>query len=200
MEISVTFLVMLILSITIFSFGIYLVREFFGFAQETQEAIDMQTQAEIERRLLDAGEKVSIPINKAKVDIGTSKQFGLGVLNTYREPKSFPISMAYVRGFMPDGSVWQGETPDQGHINENWIYTSLQPVHLGPNEHAVVPITIRVAGKMSPTLGTKKGYAYVFNVCVYKDEANKPDCAQIEPADLKYLHGEQVLKIYAQAD
>ena len=198
MELSINFIVTLILSIVIFGFGIYLVKQFFGFANEAQAKVDIDTKAVIEQRLLDAGDKAAIPLSKAKARVGESYTFGLGVLNTFNSPHTFSVSMKFTKAFDESGDeVTQAEPT---YINKNWLFSSIPDISLGANEHAIIPLTVRVDSKMTEDgHPTQKGYTYVFNVCVQRDGvALVKDCANVDRSELSNLHGDQVLKVYVQ--
>ncbi len=202
MELSINFLVTLILAITIFGFGIYLVRQFFGFAEEAQQKIDIQTQEEIERRLLDAGEKAAIPLNKARVKRAQVHTFGLGILNSYKTSRTFSVSVKFTKAF--DESNNELIEAEQDYMNKNWLFSSVPDVQLDANEHAFTPLTVRVDSKMtSPEGAGSSGSAtlpgtYVFNVCVQPDGVPLVDCADVDLNELPNLHGGQVLKLYVQ--
>ena len=66
LELSITFIVLLIISITIFAGSLFFLQKFYKTATETREAIDRQTEAEI-RALLRGGSPVAIPLAKQKI-------------------------------------------------------------------------------------------------------------------------------------
>ena len=81
-QLSVTFLVIIIITMTVFSMSLYLIRQFFLATQEVEKQITADIQREVERRLAESGERVAIPLNKRTIKPGTSHAFGLGILNT----------------------------------------------------------------------------------------------------------------------
>lgn len=79
-ELSVNFLVILIICLVIFGSSIYLVRKFFTHAETIKMTYDERTEKEIER-LLEDGDRVAIPFDKKTIHNGESKTFGIGILN-----------------------------------------------------------------------------------------------------------------------
>lgn len=80
-EMSVNFLVIIILAVVIFGFGIYISNKIFSKAGAAKDQLDSQTREQIEN-LLQSGEKVIIPRDYETVDKGESAVFGIGILNT----------------------------------------------------------------------------------------------------------------------
>jgi len=201
MQLSITFLVSMILAISIFAFGLFMVREFYGFATEAQAKVDLQTQKEIERRLFEGGQKVAVPINKATISRRESHTFGLGILNTLGEAKTFPVQINYVFALTPDQKERvPAERADQGYINSNWVRQNIPPFKLNANEHQVIPLTVLVGGRMSDADATLKNHVFVFNVCVFKPNQIPTDpnaCGQMKYGpDLNRLYDGKVHKIY----
>ena len=80
-ELSVSFLVILIICIATLSFSIYIVRKFFTHAENLRMTYDERTEREIEQ-LLDDGSRIAIPFDKKEIGNGEFKTFGIGILNT----------------------------------------------------------------------------------------------------------------------
>lgn len=217
MEIQTSFLVVIIISIVIFGSGLYLVQKFFGATTQFQEQIDAQTQSEIERRMSESGDKVSIPINKKEVNPGLSTAFGVGILNTIgtdagckvadKQCKKMGVAVKFVKAV---DTKFQNTTIDSTsvhaaevkYINANWLPSQIPPVELALNQLKVASIPVRVANMMSETLSTRRGTTYIFNVCVYKDYPTfQSDRGEgcVTPTDdfiKNNLHGQKVLKLY----
>jgi len=168
-ELAVNFLVMLMLAIVVFGFGIYLVSAIFGEAELQQSQVSERVEAEVQKRLFQGGEAVAIPWNKKQIPIGESHTFGLGILNTYDQKKTFNVYVTYVEAYDRMGK----QTPqdlgsDQGYINSNWIFANQPPVELNPNEHAIVSLPVLVASRMADdpaAVATQREYIYKFKHC-----------------------------------
>ncbi len=110
-ELSVNFLVILIIAIVVFGFGIYLVFKFFGAAPDITEGISSQLQQEI-NQMLSQGEKVALPINQQTVQDGKGYTFWLGISNMLNnaETNSFTISANLNKFIAPDDTVYTSGT------------------------------------------------------------------------------------------
>jgi hypothetical protein len=80
-ELSVSFLVVAILSLAMMGLGIVLVKNMTDQNTKIQTVVDDQMKLQI-MKLLDNGDKVSIPFLQLKVGRGDTPIFGVGVLNT----------------------------------------------------------------------------------------------------------------------
>lgn len=79
-ELSINFIVILILSIVIMSSSFILVRQFFGKATEMKAKLDSDTETQI-RGLLVSGQRVAIPLHTKEAKIGEFVTFGVGISN-----------------------------------------------------------------------------------------------------------------------
>ncbi|MBW2992823.1 hypothetical protein KY345_06425 [Candidatus Woesearchaeota archaeon] len=86
-EITINFIVMLILALAVLSGSLILIRKFFISAEETKASIDSQTQSQI-RSMLIGGAKVAIPINRVTAHRGDFVTFGVGILNVLNRADS----------------------------------------------------------------------------------------------------------------
>ncbi|MFQ5621219.1 MAG: hypothetical protein ACE5FT_05215 [Candidatus Nanoarchaeia archaeon] len=199
MELSVNFMVMLILSIVVFGFGIYLVGKIFSTAELEQGRVSDNVKAEVRNRLFRGGDAVAIPWNKEKLKIGESHTFGLGILNTYTEVKNFKIEMTYVEAYDRMGKMLpQDLLADQGYINSHWIFTEYPVEELKPNTHAIIPLSVLVDNMIGDT-GTRSNYIYKFNVCVSDVSKNvQINCANPSREAVRKLHGSQVLTLLVE--
>lgn len=100
-QLSISFIVIIILSIVVFSFGIYFLHSIFTEAQEMKQNIDQRTEAEIER-LLDDGSRVAIPHYRKTIARGHGDVFGLGILNVVGEEEKFDITVECEKLIKPD--------------------------------------------------------------------------------------------------
>lgn len=191
-ELSVNFLVMLIISIVIFGGALYMVKQFFSSTQEIQKKVSAEIEAEIERRLVESGEQVAIPLNKAKLGLRESYAFGLGILNMLGEEKTFSIKMNFDRAFTKFNEPIT--LTDGSFINKNWIFEELPPATIKNNDYEIVPLTVVADNRMSEDSTTAPG-TYVFNVCVFKEAPQ--ECRK--GAVNLYPEG-RISKIYVELD
>ena len=99
-QLSVNFLVMLIIAIVVFGSSMYMIKKFFMQADTIKMTYDERTEKEIER-LLDDGSKVAIPFDKKIIGNGEFKTFGIGVLNVLNTGVSndFEITVSFGKAF-----------------------------------------------------------------------------------------------------
>ena len=104
-ELSVSFIIVLIISIVIFSMGIYLANKFFSHGQGMIFTFDERTMQEIEN-LLDDGSRVVIPFNNKVIHNGESDTFGIGVLNIGNSDKPyFKIRIKWTKAVLDDDTI-----------------------------------------------------------------------------------------------
>jgi hypothetical protein len=104
-ELSVNFLVMLIITLVIFGSSMVMVKKFFGGATDIKRVYDERTEQEIER-LLDDGSRVAIPFDKKKIANGEFATFGMGVLNVLGKDQQndFRIQIKFNKAFHKDNT------------------------------------------------------------------------------------------------
>ena len=156
-ELSINFIVMLILAIAVLSFGIVFLSKLGEGGKKMSEQIDEQTAREIEA-LLDDGSRVAIPFTHQTTKAKKPVFFGIGVLNVLGVHETFSISVAYGPGYKSDKSPICDAVSCQTRIGMLLLPTSA--VHsLNHNERAMQRIAI------TPMPGAEKG-TYVFDVQV----------------------------------
>ncbi len=152
-ELSVNFIVTLILAIVVLSFGIYFVRLIYEGSTEMKMVLDQQTEMELER-LMDSGEKITLYPGRRTVDNGKMASFGLGVLNVVGGTETFKVKI----------------TSGMAGSDITWVQTSE-----GPNEF---PLNIANNAKKKILIGitpTSGSGTYVFNVDVEKSDGTPYD-------------------------
>jgi len=92
MELSINFIVMLIIAMALFSFGIWFAYKFFGGAEQMRTDLDSQTQTQIENLLMSGNDRVVIPFSSKTLDKSDSSVFGVGILNVLDAAHSFTIT------------------------------------------------------------------------------------------------------------
>ncbi len=157
-ELSINFIVMLVLAITVFGFGLYFARQVFTEAGNIKADLDKSTEDNV-RSLLDRGERVAIPFPSKDIKSGDLATFGLGILNVEGSDKTFSININCTSGV----SNGQKEILD-ACSGVQLIPTSKSAV-IKNNEQLVIPIAIQVPG--SKPQGT-----YIFTITVMVDNAN----------------------------
>ena len=173
MELSVNFLVILIMSLIVFGSGIALVNKFFAHAEVRQEQLDQETVSAIEE-LLNDGDMVAIPVNKKNFKIGDQKIFGVGIYNTEQDTKNFSVQVLCKNAYHLDGSKMVDGTGatadfDSDTLNEDWhFFNDTRNYTIDRNKYETVEVLIEASPKAGPGMSTKDGL-YVFDVNVSLD-------------------------------
>ncbi len=163
-ELSVNFIVMLILGLAIFSVGIYIATQVFTKSYEQAKVLDNDIKFAIENDLRDTSEEVSIGLDRRYVEQGSNDVFGIGIANRDKQDTTYVLEVKF--------SVYDGEF-NVGAVGDKIIFPTLKSndfnqIMLKPNEVKVLELPFKVP-KDAPS-GT-----YVYNVRVLK----KIDNAQI---------------------
>ena len=166
-ELSVNFLVIIIISLVMLSLGIYLMRYFFVQAESIKTNIEETTESDIES-LLVHGQTVSIPIIKKDIRPKNHDSFSLVILNALGNTADFQATVIFDRAYDKSGEPLVG-------VTANWIFYHEPPFELNNNEGrkiqllAVVPKGTQagtyafdvVVSAESSTYGSKKIYVEV---------------------------------------
>jgi len=153
-ELSINFLVIVIIAIVMLALGLKLITDFFGKATEIHAIIDEGTKAEI-NEMLSRGEQVAVPFNLKQISKGEQDTFGIGILNTAKTDLDFQIMIDFDKAFGTDDS--QLNVQDA----ENWLLYDDEVFNLEPSENKQIPVLVQVPKNAKP--GT-----YIFNVFVFQ--------------------------------
>ena len=96
-ELSINFLIILILSLAVLASGIFFASKLLGTAIDMKQDLDESSKMEIENMLIE-GVRVGIPFKSQKVERGKSVYYGLGILNVYPHD-NFRISVTFSDAF-----------------------------------------------------------------------------------------------------
>lgn len=168
LELSMTVIVTIIISVLIFIGGLTMVWKFFGSTTEIQGAIDQNTKNQIEALLRDSNDLVAIPINSQQVRAGKEATFGLGIRNI-QETQAFYVRIDFAGLYDTKGQKIEGITPDDTYVNEQWLgnFQEQGPINIAKNKFEIVPLRVRAAAMISDTEQTPRNSMAVFNVCVF---------------------------------
>jgi hypothetical protein len=181
-ELSVNFIVMMILTIVVFSFGIKFAYDVYHRSVTISENMDKQTQEKIKGMLFE-GQIVAIPENTKSIKILGTDYFGLGILNQLGEKRNFKFFIKWDTAVDPNGNKFE---PEITNIEaSDWTTKDESRVYeIKDNGFELVTIDF------TPPAGTKKG-TYVFNVNVCYDVssgATNDKCPQSYPYLYDYTH------------
>ena len=163
-QLSVNFLVILIIALSVFGMGIRLTFQLMTKAEEIRADVDESTQREIEEALT-TGEIVSIPINHKKTKVGKSIVFGLGIFNS-DNTQEFTVDMNFEKAFSNN----REDISDMVDEDE-WILTNFGPYEINKNENKVLGLPVK-APRKSGGVRTISG-TYIFKVIVNKEDGSR---------------------------
>jgi hypothetical protein len=164
-ELSVNFLVKLILAIVVFGFGMTIVRNIFSSAGsgELTQNVDAEVEQQI-KILMDTGEKVIMYPEEIITSRNKAAVFGLGILNILEKPQATEYSVevecySYIDRSNTENDCSVGS--QSGSVDE-WTFDAFPPVSLKNNEDTTVGVPILPAD-------AEKG-TYIYNARVSYDE------------------------------
>ena len=152
-ELSINFLVIIIISIVMLSSGILIIKKYFGTATEIKEQLDEQTLNRIEDLVSDGG-TVVVPFKRKVVEAGEAELFGLGILNLDTTNDEYKVFINLSKFITRD----QIEEDDPGATG--WLLYESQHT-IAYKETKKIPIRVHVP------VGVEPG-SYIFNIYVNK--------------------------------
>lgn len=109
-ELSINFLVMLMIAIVVFGFGIFFVGKVFGLGQDITADISANQKKQIEELLLSRGQRVTVVPQTLKLKAGDNGIVSVGVLNILQDTvpatpsRRFNVQVMYgADAFIPKG-------------------------------------------------------------------------------------------------
>jgi len=197
MELSLTVLVLIILSILIFIGAISLVWKFFAGAEDIKAGIDLQTEQQINALLRGGNELVAIPVNTKSVAIGREAVYGVGIRNLGDE-RDFHVWLNFEDMYDRAGKR-AGVGYSREYIEQYWLgsFQTLGPVLIAKHQYEIIEPRIRVAPMVAEDAATPKNVIAAFNVCVSDQlpETVGP-CTLDTPTDL--LYGKKIRQVYVE--
>lgn len=169
-ELSVNFIVMIILAVVVLGFGIKFATGLFAKSVDISKDIDIRTQKEIELLLRD-GSRFAIPFATQEIGKNDVAYFGVGILNALSSNQHFVINVEFGPGVNEENGVICDEDP----LNSNpSCSTHLSTLFLGlafpvePNAYATQQVVVQ------PKEVAEKG-TYALNVyCCYNMVGSTP--------------------------
>lgn len=168
LELSVTMIVLLIISVLIFILAISFLWNWYGKAETLKAEIDRQSEEQILSALRQGNSLVSVPINVKQTQRGDSVVFGVGVRNVAAD-NMFSGAISFADAYLPDGS--RNPDVDRDFIDENWLgnFNIINDFSLKRNEMKVLPLLVKAGNQVTPSKGTPLG-DYVFDVCIFSGD------------------------------
>ncbi len=169
LELSMTVIVTIILSVMIFIGGISMVWKFFASAEDIKGGIEKQTQDQIEAMLRQGTDITAIPINTKQVATGKEAVFGLGIKNV-GEDQGFYVALSFSGIYDKAGKTIGMGTKE--YIEQNWLggFKIQGPINIQRNKYEPVPLRVRAATNVDDGQATPKRAMVVFNVCILNSD------------------------------
>lgn len=181
MELSINFIVMLILAIVVFGLAVALTYKFMQQAYTTQKELDQQTRAQI-LDALDTGAKVAVIPNSINVRSGKSDVAGVGIRNILDSGDGFTINVAFDEAIDEDGGLISSYDTNP-EFGKWFIYPTTKTIKRF--ERDIARVAFGIPG------GAKAGtYIYNVMVCTGTNCNARPENAQRDAYD------QQIHKIY----
>ena len=147
-ELSINTLVIIIISLVILAGGITLIYNFIGGAGSIKGTLDQRTESELERLLVNQGEKVALPLHVAEVYRGESHVFGIGILNVKGKSEQFKIE-AGIKKVVDEIDKDITSSVNKQNINK-WLLYNTDPITIADGDHHKEPIEVNVPEESVP--------------------------------------------------
>jgi len=154
-QLSMNFLVTIIIALVILASGILLVNKFFENSKKIAEDLDQRTKDEL-NRLLDQGQQIVIPFSTQTIKKGRSHIFGVGVLNINPQ-NQFKIEIEFSR------AEDQNKNRIPNVIIDDWFTYDNSLFSLDKNQRDTKKVLVTVPNE------AQKG-TYIFNVLVSNND------------------------------
>ena len=110
-ELSMNFMVMVILSLVMLGVGFYFAKNIFVHTQDIGAQLDAQTKTQIESKLRDPASLVAVGLNRKIIKRGDHETFGVGVANRNKEKGYFYLEVKCVLGNTKDSEGHNVDIP-----------------------------------------------------------------------------------------
>jgi hypothetical protein len=159
LELSINFIIVLILAIVTIAMGIVIFNVIFRSGTELEKEVSQSTKDQINRLLMSGDEPAILPEFFKSAKIGEQVAFGLGIRNFMSAQQSFTVHVEFDLAVDKDNADKTQQVIASGGVAD-WYFQAIGPVAIPPNGVEVVSVPIRVRSN------AKSGYIYVFNVRV----------------------------------
>ena len=156
-ELSINFIVMLIIALVVFGMGLMLFKKFFVSAEGIKEDLDDQTRKELQAKMMSSPEQVVIYPTSLTIKKGRGDVIGVGVLNIGGDT-TFTITPKFEKGYNRDGELIQGISCDPNNPDTCPIQVPApldRTVQLNKREIFSVPLRVNnnvASGKYSVSI------------------------------------------------
>jgi hypothetical protein len=193
-ELAIGFIVILIITIVIFTSALYMITKFFTQTADIQGSLDTESQQQIQT-LLSAGQPVAIVPSTVTTSPNKGQIIGIGISNTLHDVENFYVVIASTSGFDVDGNKIDGT--DQPTLDKWLLYRSglptdtqqAEPYTVNPGERTTATVLVKPSFQIdanTPSLRTPAG-TYVYKVCVLSEKKGETDAGKKVSGSLETL-------------
>jgi len=203
-QLSMTFIVMLIIAIVVFMLSLAFLGDFFSQATELKGSLDEQTKTQIET-LLAGNARVAIPIDTRDIKRGDSTSFGIGIKNTDATKEHFLVQLRDEQpgSFIPTSNPHQetynvycveGVCTVEGYSGDGYSGDVAFTYQIGRNGQLQLPVNQNdvVLLAVGVERQAPRGH-YIINVDVCSDDA---EYTYGENCNSDNLYARTVLKVH----
>ena len=170
MELSINFLVVLILAIAVFGYGLYFSFTFFAKANDLKSKTNGDLEAQMEKVLCENSEKVCLGIDKKEVAKGKYVIFGAKVINVNGQgPLDFKIDVT---------PLYYIDVAGMRNDNTNFpleVVYQQQYLNIKDNDYKNIPIAVQASNS------ALRGATYVYDVKIqYKKSLSDDDGGYVD--------------------
>jgi hypothetical protein len=174
LQLSINFIVIIILALVVFMMGIYLFTQIFSQGKEFTDLVTQDTERRMQQLLIRGDELVIIPDFSQEIKKGDSHQFVMGIKadisKCYENPLNVVPSEVFIVKTTFDMAVDDSNIPipltfeDKRDISQ-WVFASRE-YEIRNNEQKIIGIPVRMGRN------ALNGATYVFNVEVLCSNGN----------------------------
>lgn len=169
-QISINFLVVMMISIVIIGLGLVLINRMVGSGGDQISSMDDRLRTQIEDLLVRENRLVAIPIVEKEFDRGTGDFFGIGVMNLQLQTVNFSVNVTFDRAFHRiTGNDITGQLSGLNNAS-NWVLLFDGVKDIRARDKYVFTVGFQVPRTALPGL-------YIYNVSVTNStNTPAPDC------------------------
>lgn len=187
-QLSVNFLVVIIISIIVLSMGFLLLNRMTSGGAEQVSEMDAKLESQIERLLTDSSLPVAIPIRQKEIARGDMDQFGVGVVNYEDEGSTeFSVGVHADECFDEEGNSCNKDDVKVMSSFDLANDDESKDIEFQKNAKFVVPIKVD---------DNADSGMYVFNVCVCQGDPTS--CSNDCDGTTESYYSEQIYKLYVK--
>ena len=142
-ELSMSTLVIVIISLVVLGLGVKLLYSFVSSGEQLKGQLDEQTEAELQRLLVDQGKQVALPLHQATLAGGESHVFGIGILNIGGGGDSFKLQVDLSQMIDPQQVPITTSNSQRQYIL-SWLIYNNEDMVIKESEHRSEPILVNI--------------------------------------------------------